>query len=241
MYSEFYKDSIYKGRTIETKEFKIVLRMGLIGIMAVILTIISDFILIGRSNSAIDFLKLGTESMAGLSQWRITVGTFLGVIAIPFQIAGLATVYYALKPAGKFKALTVVISTAHALMLAVGFHIAYAYIASGWKLYYETGASDLIVAEMMKMFDNYWLITLIIMGIEAIFSSLLYIIAIMKYETLYPKWMAFLNPVCILICVFVVMLVLPYPIGGFIAPAFLNISTLIFFTSQLLIVKSTKV
>lgn len=225
----------------ETKEFKIVLRMGVIGIIAVILTTISDFILIGRPNSAIDFLKLGTESMAGLSQWRITAGTFLGVITIPFQIAGLATVYYGLKPAGKFKALTVVISTAHALMLAVGFHIAYAYIASGWKLYYETGASDLIVAEMMKMFDNYWLITLIIIGVEAAFSSLFYIITIIRYKTLYPKWMAFFNPLCILICVFVVTLILPYPIGGFIAPAFLNLSTLTFFTIQLSMIKRRNV
>lgn len=211
--------------------------MGLIGIAAVIITIISDFILIGRPNSAIDFLKLGTESMAGLSQWRITVGTFLGVIAIPFQISGLATVYYALKPSGKFRTLAVVISTAHALMLAVGFHIAYAYIASGWRLYYETGTSYLIVRDMMNMFDNYWLITLIIIGVEAAFSSLLYVIIIIKYETVYPKWMAFLNPVCILICVFVVMLVLPYPIGGFVAPAFLNISTLTFFTCQLFVLK----
>lgn len=211
--------------------------MGVIGIIAVIITIISDFILIGRPNSAMDFLKLGTESMAGLSQWRITVGTFLGVIVIPFQIAGLGMVYYALKPAGKFKSLTVVISTAHALMLAVGFHIAYAYIASGWRLYYETGASNLIVRDMMKMFDNYWLITLIIIGVEATVSSFLYIIIIIRYETLYPKWMAFLNPVGILICVFLMMLVLPYPIGGFIAPAFLNISTLTFFICQLVIFK----
>lgn len=224
----------------ESKEFKIVFRMGVVGIIAVIITIISDFILIGRPNSAIDFLKLGTESMAGLSQWRITVGTFLGVVAIPFQIAGLATVYYGLKPAGKFKALIVVISTAHALMLAVGFHIAYAYIASGWKLYYETGASDLVAAEMLKRFDNYWLITLIILAVEATFSSVFYIITIIKNKTLYPKWMAFLNPMCILVSVFIVMLVLPYPIGGFIAPAFLNLSTLIFLVSQLLVLRCKK-
>jgi hypothetical protein len=49
--------------------------------------------------------------------------------------------------------------------------------------------------------------------------------------------MAFLNPVGILICVFAMMLVLPYPIGGFIAPAFLNISTLIFFVCQLVVLK----
>lgn len=210
------------------KPAKLVLITGVIGIAAVLITIVSDFILIGRASSAYSFLKLGTESMAGLAPWRITVGTFLGIIVLPFQITGLTSVYYGLKPAGRYRALLVLVTTSHAMIIAVAFHISYAYIAGGWKLFYEMGGSDIVAAEMLKKFDYYWEITLIVMGVEVLFGSFYYILTIIKYNTLYPKWMALLNPLGVLVYVFLSVLVLPSPIGGYIAPAFLNLSTLVF-------------
>jgi len=60
-------------------------------------------------------------------------------------------------------------------------------------------------------------------------SSVLYAYLIKKGKTLYPKWMALFNPIFILIILFPALFILPYPIGGYIAPAYFNISTFIFF------------
>ncbi|MDF2881468.1 MAG: hypothetical protein K0R54_2025 [Clostridiaceae bacterium] len=215
---------------------KIFLTCGLVGILAVILTIICDFILIGRPNSTYSFLKLGTESMHGLSQWRIFLGTFLGIIVLPLQIAGLVPVYYGLKPAGKVKSLIVVLIAGHAAVMASAFHISYAFIASGWKLYHTIGPENIAASEMLKSFGFYWKTTIIIMAVDLILSSILYILLIMNKNTLYPKWMALLNPASILLYTFIMILPIPNPIGGFVAPAFLNISTLIFFTFSTFIV-----
>jgi hypothetical protein len=211
------------------KTAKFVLIMGLIGITGVLLTIISDFILIGRPSSSNAFFKLGTESMADLSQWRITVGAFLGIIVIPIQIVGLATIYYGLKSAGKIKAIIIVLTTAHTLMMAVAFHTSYAFIASGWNLYYELGTRDLIAEKMINRFGYYWKIIIIIMSVELIFSSTYFVFLILRGNTLYPKWMALFSPFCVLLYMYPVVLIAPKPIGGFIAPAFLNLATLVFF------------
>lgn len=211
------------------KRAKFVLIMGLIGITGVLLTIISDFILIGRPSSANAFFKLGTESLADLSQWRITVGAFLGIIVIPFQIAGLTTIYYGLKSAGKTKAIITVLTIAHTLMMAVAFHTSYAFIASGWNLYYELGSRDIVAEKMMNRFGYYWKIIIIIMAVELIFISAYFVFLILRGNTLYPKWMALFSPICLLLYMYPVVLIAPKPVGGFIAPAFLNLATLVFF------------
>ena len=207
----------------------IVLAMGLIGITGVLLTIISDFILIGRPSSAYSFLKLSTESMADIAQWRITVGAFLGVIILPFQTLGLIPLYHGLKPAGRIMPLIVVITIAHALIIGVAFHISYAFIGTGWKLYYEADFGNKVASEIVTRFDFYWKILVIIMLLELLFSSIIYVVIIMKGSTLYPKWMAILNPLCVSIFLFPFVFILPSPIGGFIAPAYLNITTLVFY------------
>jgi hypothetical protein len=213
----------------KSKTAALILASGLGGILGVSLTLISDFILIGRPESSFSFFKLGTESMAGFPQWRITIGTFLGIIVIPMQLSGLVTMYYGLKSAGKIKALAVVLVTAHSLILAVAFHMSYAFIASGWKLYYELGFGDVIALKMLKRFDYYWRIIIVIMAVEIIFTSIVYSVIILRGNTLYPKWMALFNPMFVLVYTYLIILFIPHPVGGFVAPAFLNLATLMFF------------
>lgn len=213
----------------KSKVATIILIMGLIGILGVLLTLVSDFILIGRPVSSFSFFKLGTESMAGFPQWRITIGTFLGILVIPMQLAGLGTMYHSLKLAGKIKALIVVLINAHTLILAVAFHVSYAFIASGWKLYFELGKGDIIALKMLKRFDYYWKIIIVIMAIELAFSSIVFAVIILRGNTLYPKWMALFNPIFVLFYTYLIILFMPHPVGGFVAPAFLNLATLIFF------------
>lgn len=220
---------------------KVVLVLGLVGIAGVILTIISDFILIGRPNSSNSFLKLGTESMAYLPSWRITVGTFMGIIVLPFQIAGLISIYYGLKPSGRVMPLIAVITAAHALMMGVAFHISYAYIGTGWKLFHKAGPGNEITSEIVEKFDFYWKIIVFIMMFELLVSSIIFVLLIISGKTRYPKWMAVFNPLCVSLVIFPVIYILPAPIGGFIGPAYLNISTLVFMSlSTFVIYKELK-
>lgn len=215
----------------KTDKADIVLALGLVGIIGVLITIISDLILLGRPNNALSFLQMemGTESMADLAQWRITLGAFIGVVVLPFQIAGLISVFYGLKPSGRVLPLVVVITNTHALIMGVAFHISYAFIGSGWKLYYATGSENKISSELVKQFNFYWKVLVIIMLSEILFSSIVFVSLILTGKSLYPKWMAILNPLCVLLFMFPIVFIIPAPVGGFIAPTYMNISTMVFF------------
>jgi hypothetical protein len=214
------------------KVTKMILIAGLIGIIGALITVISDLVLIGKPTDALLFFKLGTESMAGLSEWRITLGTFLGVCALPFQIAGLIVVYYGLRPAGKVVSLIVVIIAAHALSMGVAFHGAYAFIGSGWRLYYQMNTHNKIVIDLISKFEFYWRIIITIMLSELTTFSILFAFIILKRKTLYPKWMSILNPLCVSLFIFPLVYIIPAPVGGFIASTYLNLCTILFFVSS---------
>lgn len=213
-----------------------VLVLGLVGVFSVFVTIISDLILLGRPDTAYSFFELGTESMAGIAQWRITTGTFIGVFMLPFQIAGLISVYHGLKSSGKLLPVLVILADAHALLMGVAFHSSYAFIASGWKLFYTAGPDNLNMSEIMQKFDFYWKLIIIIMLAELIFSSTIFVLLVMSGKTLYPKWMALLNPLCIILAMFLVIHPIPAPVGGFVGPTVLNMATLAFFIISTVII-----
>jgi len=210
------------------KKTKFILKLGWIGIISVLITIISDFILLGKPSSAYDYFVNGTETMGDITTYRITMGTFIGVIILPFQVMGLIPVYYALKPAGKIIPAVILIMNAHALLMGVAFHISYAYIGLAWKLNHRVDATD-ITMELIKQYDIYWTILIVTIAAEVLVSSVIYSVVVAKRKTLYPQWMAIFNPAIVVACTLALVVLIPSPLGGYFAPAFLNISTIVFF------------
>lgn len=206
----------------------VILIAGLVGIIGAFLTYMSDMLLLGRPVSSLSFLKLGTESMADLSNWRITLGSIIGIIFLPFQITGLLTVHQGLKPASRFLRYLVLSLSAHALIMGVAFHSSYAYIGSGWKLYYNIGSDNIYAIDIVKKFNYYWTVIVTIILVEVILSSILYTFIIITKKTIYPKWMSLLSPIFILIFITPIILIIPAPIGGYIAPGFFNLGTMLF-------------
>jgi|LSQX01.1.fsa_nt_gb hypothetical protein len=208
---------------------KVVLIFGVVGILGVVFTIISDLILLGRPESGYSFLLLPTECMAWIPGWRITIGTFLGVFMLPFQIAGLVPLYFGLKPSGRTVPVLAGIVGAHGLIMGVAFHTTYAFLAGGWKLLYSVGHDDSGVSVLMRDFEFFWKLLIVIMVVELTLLSVIYIVSVLKGNSLYPKWMAIFNPLLIMAVIILVLLAIPAPVGGYAAPTMLNLSTLTFF------------
>jgi hypothetical protein len=211
-----------------TKRNEIIKILGWIGIISVLITILSDFILLGKPSSAYDYFVNGTKTMWDIPEYRITMGSFIGVVILPFQVMGLIPVYDALKPAGKIIPAVVLMMFAHALLMGVAFHISYAYIGSAWKLYHLIDAKD-ITLELINQYDIYWTILIVTIAAEILVSSVIYSVVIAKRKTLYPQWMAIFSPAIVVACTLVLVVLIPSPLGGYFAPAFLNISTIVFF------------
>lgn len=216
---------------------KMILIAGLIGITAAILTIISDIILLGRPDAAFSFFVLGTESMADLAPWRITVGTFLGVFALPFQIAGIIPLYFGLKPAGNKMAGVVLGGAVYALFMGVAFHVSYAFMGSAWKMYHETGLGNTVISEMMARFETFWMIIIVSVFIVLLLVSVCCVLLVLTGKSLYPKWLALLNPLCVFVFMYPLVAFLPAPLGGYVSPTYLNLSSLILFILSLALAK----
>lgn len=212
-----------------SKSAKIVLISGIVGIMGVFFTIISDLILLGRPESGYSFFVLPTECMTWISGWRITLGTFLGVFMLPFQIAGLIPLYIGLKPSGKAVPAIAGLVGSHGLIMGVAFHTTYAFLADGWKLYHSAGPRADGPTALIGSFQFYWKLIIVIMVTELILISIIYIVAVLKGKSLFPKWMAAFSPAVVMAAVILILFVLPAPVGGYAAPAMLNLSTLTFF------------
>ncbi len=209
-------------------EAKLVLVCGLIGILGAFLTIISDVILLGRGGNASSFFMFGTEIMGHLESWRITIGTYMGVFVLPFQIFGLATVYYGLKPAGKALSFLTVLIAAHALIMGVAYHVSYAFIGSGWMAHYGIGAGSRSLTELIGKYGFYVNLAGIIILVELLLSSIFFVMAVLKKKTLYSKWMCLFNPIFIYLIMLPLIYFIPSPLGGYIAPTYLNLSTMFF-------------
>ncbi|HKL99486.1 MAG TPA: DUF6796 family protein [Mobilitalea sp.] len=219
----------------KTRVARIVQIFGIIGIMGVLTTIISDIILLGRPSSAAEFFHNATKCMADISHGRITAGTFIGVIALPFQVLGLAPLYYGLKSSGKVLPLIVVLIDAHALLMGVAFHMSYTFMGRGWKFYQESGLDQNIISDLLHRFDDYWGLLILIIATELICGTIIYIIIILKRTSSFPKWMALVNPLVVMSLVLPLIYILPSPIGGYIGPTVLNLSTLIYILVTMLL------
>lgn len=135
-----------------------------------------------------------------------------------------------MEPAGKKRRMLAILPAAHALNTGIAFHMAHAFLADGWKLCYGISSDKAVVNEMMRRFDLYFWLLLIVMLSEMILCACVFAQSVWRGETRYPKRFALCNPLFVLAAVFLVMLVLPSPVGGYIAPTIMNTTSAIFMT-----------
>lgn len=64
--------------------------------------------------------------------------------------------------------------------------------------------------------------------------SILYVVFVLRGMTSYPRWMAALNPILLVIAAFVLYVAIP-PLGGIFMPVAMNFAHIIFFTASTLL------
>lgn len=201
--------------------------LGYIGIVGIIITIVSDIILLSKPDAGITFFINGTKTMEDLASWRIYAGTFLGVMALPVSVLGLVPIYNALKPSGRLLSGTVFATGAHALLMGAAFHMSFVYMGNAWKLAYDNSQDKVTVLKLMQGYEACYYALIVIMLIDILICSIAFIYAILKGKTVFPRWVAACNPIVIVLVVFGMISCIPDPVGGIISPTALNLSTLI--------------
>ncbi len=202
--------------------------LGYLGLVASIIVGVGEFYL-HFSQEVLNSSKQ-LAFFAYVSDEHLRTGHFLVIIGLPFYFAGYIHIYRMLQTGNE---------TLAQIVLALGF-VAFAvggiwigsrgFIGSIVHLKNEMPSHTYI--KLVQSYDSFLEILVQILRVVIAILSVVFSIAILKGGTYYKKWMAFFNPIVILVLLVFIGKSLPI-IGKGILPILMNITHFIIFSLSL--------
>jgi hypothetical protein len=168
--------------------------------------------------------------LAGIPEWRLLLGHYLGALALPFQLAGMWLLYRALLPAGRRFALPIVLLGVYSVAAGPALHSMFAVLAQ--MVQAQLGAPPEVqaaLAHALQRADPFVnpLGILILASITLTYIG--YAIVVGFKPTRLPRWMALCNPPIFLVVGWLLALIIP-DAALVVVPAALNLAHLCFYT-----------
>ena len=200
---------------------------GILSIIGGLLCAISDLLL---GCGPVSGKEITLENMALIPYERSLIGAILGIAVIPLWLFVLIPLYHALKPAGKWFAIPVILFFAYHIAASTAYHGAYGFYGAGYHaLAAATGDTQAVITEMINRFMVFRSGLVYVATIPIILGSIWFIITVLFRTTLYKRWMVIFSPALFYIPVRILCIQLPAPIGGYILPPAASIGYTIFF------------
>ena len=199
---------------------------GLLGLLAPILVGTGEFLIhfdpLARfSDSSYDFMLDTTET-------RLTTGHFFAMIGIPFYFIGSWHIYQMLRSASNKLAFTAF------LIASYGFIFGAVWMGSRASIGSLAHHAELIKGtDLVSLYQLRYETLLQVIRITTLILSGIYIYLVLTGRTRYPKWMAAVNPIVLILLSFLIF-AFNKDIGIYIMPIALNVAFAIFFTCSLL-------
>jgi len=193
---------------------------GFIGLLAATLVGIGEFLLhfdeLARYGEGFEFFK-------GVSTEQATTGHFFGVLGAPLYVVGCWHLYHMLLPGNRTAALLAF------WVMSYGFIIGVVWIGSRAtaSLIVNTIGADTAGTEL-ALYDLRYETLLTVIRVTALVFSIIFIWLTLTGRTRYPKWVAVLNPIVLILLSFLVYVIAP-GIGKYMMPIALNIAFFIIF------------
>lgn len=196
---------------------------GMIGLLASSLVGLGEFLLhydeLARYTSTFAFFE-------GVTRERATAGHFIGVLSAPLYVVGAYHIYLMLRPANELAA------------RVAGFIMAYACIVGGVWIGSRAMAVELVangsIPEQLELYELRYENLLFVLRLAILCISVIFVWLCLTGRSLYPRKMALLNPIFLIMVSFVVFFTLP-TIGKYIMPIALNVAYFVMFSASLLI------
>ena len=203
---------------------------GVIGLLGALLTGTGEFLL-----HFDELARFGAENhfFLGISEQRTTLGHFFGVLGAPLYLVGCWHIYLMLKPANPTWSLIAFMTAAY------GFVIGAVWIGSRANISALVNSAE--SAELLALtglYDLRYETLLWVTRITVLLLSAIFIWLTLTGRSNYPKWMALLNPILLLVASFVVFVVAP-DVGKYLMPIALNVAFFIFFLASIACARRT--
>jgi hypothetical protein len=177
-------------------------------------------------------LKLlsGAEKMAALPEWRLVWGGLVGVLATPLVVTGLWPLYYGLAPAGPWAVWPVIALFGISFVLAPFVHGSFIFLGQYVQALNRLGAdSQPVIIDMFNQHKKILMVSYAPVLLALMLGSIWFSVAVALGHTLFPQWMAAVNPLTALIVWLILRRLLP-KLGEWFDGAGFNIALMVFFS-----------
>jgi len=195
---------------------------GVLGLMAAILVGAGEFLLhfdaLGR------FADGGAyEFMRGISAKRTTIGHFLGVLSAPFYIIGFWHLMKMLEPANALASRIAFTIMSYGIIVGVVWIGSRAGIST---IVNSTSIGD--PTSFISLYELRYENLLQVTRLSVLFFSAIFIWLVLTGRSHYPRWMALLNPVFLILASFAIWVLAP-AVGVYLMPIALNVAFALLF------------
>lgn len=165
----------------------------------------------------------GYDFMKDISDSRLTLGHFFAMAGLPFYFFGLWYVYLQLR-SGSQK-----LAFAAFIIASVGFLMGGVWMGSRAMIGSIVHHPELVKnTNLVELYQLRCESLLQVIRITTLIFSIIYIYLVIKGNTSYKRWMAWINPILLLIANFILYAILP-DIGKYTMPIALNVAFFLFF------------
>ena len=214
---------------------------GVAGIAGSVGYLIGDVLLLGNGATPAQFPHLATyvdnrliqrsAMFLASSTERLAAGGLAGVFSTPLYLAGIWHIFEASRPGGTRWSLPPFMLLVTAFSIAPFVHGSFFYVAEILKTvgHVDPSAQPVLVALATRA--TLWLF--VAYGVFAVAASVGFTwltVAIARSKTLYPRWVALVNPLVCMLAGLLIDRVLPQPFKLLLAGAGLSLGLLAFFT-----------
>ncbi len=212
---------------------------GILAILGAMIYAIGDVLLLASKVNLDDYPNLirfqkllsDSEKMVVLPPNRMIWGALLGVFSTPLILTGYWQVYQGLSGANETIALTTILLFGSATVIGAFVHGTFYYMGEYVQALNKVDEhSQVIIADMIGRHRKVLIITYAPVLIFIIIASILFSFLVATKETLFPVWMAAVNPVTATIAWLLIKRILPKLITDSLEGAGFNIAYFVFFT-----------
>ncbi len=204
----------------------IIVLTGIVGLLAAVFTGIGEFML---HFDALARFDVEYAFLGGISDHRSSIGHFVAMLGAPMYLIGCWHIRLMLKPASNRWSLVAF------FIMAYGFAIGIVWIGS------RASISALVnmpvtpdVQHLIDLYDFRYETLLQVTRIAVLVLSIIFVALVARGRSHYPRWMAALNPILMIVASFVVYAIAP-ALGKYLMPIALNVAFFILFLASITI------
>lgn len=211
---------------------------GIIAFVGALLYAIGDVLLLASKVNLDEYPKLkpfakllsDAEKMVVLSPTRMIWGALLGVFGTPLVLIGFWQIYQGLSGANDWAVLTTVGLFGSASVIGAFVHGTFYYMGEYIQALNQVEEkSQDVIAKMIERHKKVLIITYAPVMIFVVIASILFSVLVYSGKTLFPTWIAFINPVTMTVVWLLIKKILPIVVRDATQGAGFNIAYIAFF------------